>query len=105
MAVYVYKFGGQGPKPFTAAYPTPWYGLTADTADELHPVAESLGLGRDMYRPVRSNGLEVPQVGHYELAPAEFDRAVANGATLITTREHKRTMSAQAAAIGLKKLD
>lgn len=26
MAVYLYKFGGQRPKAFTAAYPFPWYG-------------------------------------------------------------------------------
>jgi hypothetical protein len=66
MTVYVYKLAGQRGKPFTYNYPFPWYGLTADTADELHPFAESMGMYRSFYRPYRpyrSNGAEVPMAG------------------------------------------
>jgi hypothetical protein len=76
MTVYVYKFEGQRAKPFTQAYPAPWFGLTADTADELHDFAESLGLYRHFYRPLLSEGEEIPLVGHYDLDQGERDRAV-----------------------------
>ena len=102
MTVYVYKFEGQRGKPFTAAYPSPWYGLTADTVDELHSFAQLLGLSRQYYRPVRSNGVETPLVGHYELSPGEHNRAVENGAKPITMREHKKMLRHQAAPFGIK---
>lgn len=102
MTVYVYKFEGQRAKLFTAAYPSPWYGLTADTVDELHSFAELLGLSRQLYRPLRSDGVETPLVGHYELAPGERNRAIENGAKPITTREHKKMLRRQAAPFGIK---
>jgi hypothetical protein len=102
MTVYIYKFEGQGPKPFTVAYPAPWYGLTADTVDELHSFAELLGLSRQFYRPFLPDGVETPLVGHYELSPPEHDRAVENGATPITTHEHKKMLREQAAPFGVK---
>jgi len=48
MTVYVYNLEGQRPKPFIAAYPNPWYGLTADSVDELHSFAALLGLAREL---------------------------------------------------------
>jgi hypothetical protein len=102
MTVYVYKFGGQGGKPFTVAYPSAWYGLTADTVDELHSFAESLDLSRQSYRPVRSNGVETPLVGHYELSTSEHNRAIENGAKPISMREHKKMLRQQAAPFGIK---
>ena len=101
MAVYVYKLAGQRGKPFTYAYPLPWYGLTADTADELHPFAESLGLYRQFYRPYRSDGHETPLVGHYDLDQGERERAVESGAKAISTREHTKMLRQQAAALGI----
>jgi Protein of unknown function (DUF4031) len=102
MTVYVYRFEGQRGKLFTQAYPSPWYGLTADTADELHPFAELLGLSSQLYRPVRSDGAETPLVGHYDLSQGERNRAVENGAKPIPTREHKKMLRQQAAAFGIK---
>jgi hypothetical protein len=102
MTVYIYKFEGQRPKLFTAAYPSPWYGLTADTLDELHSFAELLGLSRQLYRPLRWSGVETPLVGHYELSPGDHNRALENGAKSISTREHKKMLREQAAPFGIK---
>jgi hypothetical protein len=102
MTVYVYKFEGQRRKLFTQAHPPPWFGLTADTAYELHDFAESLGLYRHFYRPLMSEGEEIPLVGHYDLDQGERDRAVRNGAKSITTREYKKMVRQQAAAFGIK---
>lgn len=102
MTVYVYKLEGQRAKPFTYAYPFPWYGLTADTSDELHSFAESLGLYRHFYRPIQSKGTETSLVGHYELDQGERDRAAKNGARLITTHEHKKSLRQKASALGIK---
>ncbi len=101
MTVYVYSFAGQGSKPFTVARPNPWFGLTADTAEELHSFAAGLGLSRQLYRPLTMGGVEVPLVGHYELRLAERNRAVAGGAESITTRAHRKWLGQQAAALGI----
>jgi hypothetical protein len=61
MTVYVHKMEGQG-RAFLGGFrggarargyaPTdPWFVLTADTDDELHAMAASLGLTRIMFRP------------------------------------------------------
>jgi hypothetical protein len=102
MTIYVYKLAGQRGKPFTYAYPFPWFGLTADTPEELHPFAESVGLYRQFYRPCRSAGEDTPLVGHYDLNQGERDRAVRNGAKPISTREHAKMLREQAAALGIK---
>jgi Protein of unknown function (DUF4031) len=102
VAVYVYQFAGQRKKPFTVAYPNPWFGLTGDTAEELHSFAGGLGLSRQLYRPLLMGGVEVPLVGHYELSLAERNRAVASGAESVTAREHDKRLGQQAAALGIK---
>jgi hypothetical protein len=102
MTVYVYKLEGQQANPFTFNYPYPWYGLTADTADELHPLAEEIGLYRHFYRPLRSKGREVPLVGHYDLNDGERDRAVRRGARPLSTLRHKWRLRQKAAALGVK---
>jgi Protein of unknown function (DUF4031) len=101
MTVYLYKMEGQRAKAFTQSYPFPWYGLTADTADELHPFAEALGFPRRFYRPLHAAGEETPLVGHYELDQAEHDRAVTNGARLISTHERKKMLQQRAAELGI----
>ena len=80
MAVYVYMYGSQKPKAMTAAWPHPWFGLTADTEEELHPFAEDLGMHGDLYRPRIAGSKVLPLVGHYDLDEGERDRAVAKGA-------------------------
>ena len=102
MPVYVYKYGGQGPKPLTAAWPLPWFGLTADTEEELHPFAEVLGLGRQLYRPRMAGSEILPLVGHYDLDEGERDRAVAKGAKSLTTREHDKMLRRLAKERGIK---
>jgi hypothetical protein len=102
VTVYVYKFEGQRGKFWTQAYPFPWYGLTADNEEELHPFAESLSLYRNMYRHYKSGEEELPVAGHYDLDQGERDRAVENGAKPITTREHKKMLRQRAAELGIK---
>ncbi len=102
MTVYVYKYGGQGPKAMTAAWPRPWFGLTADTEDELHPFAEELGLSRQLYRPRQTGSEVLPLVGHYDLDEEERDRAVAEGAKPLTTREHDKMLRRLAKERGIK---
>jgi hypothetical protein len=102
VTVFVYQFAGQRKKPFTVAYPNPWFGLTADTAAELHSFAGQLGLSRQLYRPLTMGGVEVPLVGHYELSLAERNRALASGAEALTTRDHAERLNQQAAALGIK---
>jgi Protein of unknown function (DUF4031) len=102
VTVYVYKLAGQRAKFFTQSYPFPWYGLTADTEEELHPFAESIGLYRHFYRPVLSGERQLPLPGHYDLDEGERDRAVDKGARPITTREHKKMRDQRAAELGIE---
>jgi Protein of unknown function (DUF4031) len=102
MTVYVYKFGGQGPKPMTVALARPWFGLTADTEEELHPFAQELGLARQLYRPRTVGSEMLPLIGHYDLEEPERNRAVANGAEPITTREHDKMLRRLAKQYGIK---
>jgi hypothetical protein len=89
VTIYVYKLRGQNPFP-TRSYQPPWFGLTADTEDELHPFAEMIGMYRQVYRPPSPAVQHVPGVGHYDLDEGERDRAVANGAHSITARKLDR---------------
>ena len=102
MTVYVYRFGGQGPRAMTVARARPWFGLTADTEEELYPFAEQLGLSRELYRP-RTDGSQVlPLVGHYDLDEAERDRAADLGAQPLTTREHDKMLQQLARERGIR---
>jgi hypothetical protein len=102
VTVYVYKLAGQRGKFWAQAYPFPWYGLTADTEEELHPFAELIGLYRHFYRPTLSGDKQLPLIGHYDLDQGERDRAVENGARSISTRERKKMLDKQAAELGIK---
>ncbi len=85
---------------FTAR-PDPWFVLTADTDDELHAFAASLGLTRDMFRPgtpALPQHAAVP--GHYDVTLGEHDRAVALGAQVLTPREADSTEQQRAAGLG-----
>lgn len=93
MTIYVYPLKGQRPiAPIRYAEPL-WYGMTADSEDELHPFAESIGLYRHFYRP--PDVAVSPQalgIGHYDLDQAESDRAVAGGAQRMTRRKLARVL-------------
>jgi Protein of unknown function (DUF4031) len=95
MAVYVHKMEGQG-RAFLRSgarsrryLPTdPWFVLTADTDDELHAFAESLGLTRVMFRPGKQAlPRQKPEAARYPITMGERDRAIELGAKLITGRE------------------
>jgi hypothetical protein len=82
MTVYVHKLAGQGRAFFgRTPSPDPWFVLTADTDDELHAFAASLGLTRIMFRPGTPPGRHQEAVAaHYDVTLGERDRAVALGA-------------------------
>jgi hypothetical protein len=94
MVVYVHKMEGQSRAFFgRTAAPDPWFILTADTDDELHSVAERLGLTRVMFRPGRQAlPKQKPVAAHYVITRGEQDRAVALGAQLISRREADRML-------------
>jgi len=73
-------------------WPHPWFGLTADTLEELHPFAKGLGLNRRLYRPRTAGSKVLPLVGHYDLDEGERDRAVAKGAKPLTAHEHDKML-------------
>ncbi len=98
VTVFVYRLKGMGALPGSYSYSVPWFGLTADTEDELHPFAETLGLYRHFYRPRAAAGpRQRPGVGHYDLDQGERDRAVANGARSITWRQREKILRKQTA--------
>jgi hypothetical protein len=98
VTVYVYRLRGMWPQPGAYSYTVLWFGLTADTEDELHPLAEAVGLYRHFYHPRTPAGpRELPGVGHYDLDQIERDRAVASGARPITWRKRERILRNQAA--------
>lgn len=102
MTVYVHKLGSQGRAFFgRTASPDPWFVLTADTDDELHAFAASLGLTRIMFRPGTPAGPhQVPAAAHYDVTLGERDRAVALGARAITPGEADRMEQQRAAGLG-----
>ncbi len=110
MTVYIYKYRGQGPAASypspsnwtTDAWPHPWFGLTADTEEELHPFAKELGLSRRLYRPRKAGSKVLPLVGHYDLDEAEHDRAVASGAKPISMHQHDKMLRRLAKERGIK---
>ena len=103
MTVYVYKLEGQRGRPSASSDAFfPWCGLAADRAEELHSFAESIGQYRSFYRPYRSDGADVPLVGHYDIDQGERDRAVDHGFWPISTRAQKKRLKEKAAALGVR---
>ena len=99
MTVYVQKLKGQSRAFFGhTARADPWFRLTADTDDELHAFAASLGLTRVMFRPgTQALPHQVPVAAHYDVTLGERDRAVSLGARPITP-EQADTMERQRAS-------
>jgi hypothetical protein len=99
MTVYVHKLEGQS-RTLTAST-DPWFVLTADTDDDLHAFAASLGLTRIMFRPGKPAGPhQEPVAAHYDVTQGERDRAVALGARPITPGEADRMERQRAAGLG-----
>jgi hypothetical protein len=109
MTVYVHKMEGQG-RLFIGSggarsrryLPTdPWFTLTADTDDELHVMAERLGLTRIMFRPGKQAlPKQKPEAARYPITKGERDRAIELGAKLITEREAKQMLQQRASGMG-----
>jgi hypothetical protein len=102
VTVYVYRLRGSylfGQRGYRS-YEPPWFGLTADTEDELHALAENIGLYRHFYRPRVVGGARLPVVGHYDLDEGERGRAVAMGAKPITARRHARMLRQRVRQLG-----
>ena len=60
-----------------------WCHLTADTTEELHAFASSLGLPRSRFQTKPGR----PWVDHYDITSKRRERAVALGAVEITLRQ------------------
>ena len=102
MTVYVHKLAGQS-RAFFGRTPRsdPWFVLTADTDDELHAFAASLGLTRVMFRPgTQALPHQEPVAAHYDVTLGERDRAVALGARMITPEEADSMERQRAAGLG-----
>lgn len=65
--------------------------LTADTVEELHAFAASLGLRREWYQPLSSP--------HYDLTPAKRQRAIELGAAFVPAKEQARRRLAARGAL------
>jgi hypothetical protein len=105
VTVYVYRLRGSysfGQRGYRS-YEPPWFGLTADTEDELHLLAENIGLYRHFYRPRIVRGATLPVVGHYDLDEGERARAVAMGAKPITARRHAKMLRQRVRQLGVPK--
>jgi uncharacterized protein DUF4031 len=99
VTVYVYRLRGMWPLPGAYTYAVPWFGLSADTEEELHPLADAIGLYRHFYHPRDAAGPREPAgVGHYDVDQGERDRAVAGGARPISWRRREKILRKQAAA-------
>lgn len=105
VTVYVYRLRGSytfGQRGYRS-YEPPWFGLTADTQEELHPFAENIGLYRHFYRPRTVGKARLPVVGHYDLDEGERYRAVAMGAKPITARRHAKMLRQRAMQLDVTK--
>ena len=71
MTVYVYELSGQRGLLFgRTPHPSPWFGLTAETDDEVHAFAVRLGLSRNMFQPGEPTGpQQAAPTGQRELLP------------------------------------
>jgi hypothetical protein len=107
VTVYVYRLRGSYPfgQRGYRSYEPPWFGLTADTEDELHSLAENIGLYRHFYRPRIVRGTTLPVVGHYDLDEGERDRAVAMGARPVTARRHAKMLRQRIRQLGVSSSD
>ena len=70
-------------KPGARKYGTRWAHMTADTKEELHEFAETLGLKRSYFQ-------NHPRLWHYDLTPAKWKKAIKLGATHYSTLQMAR---------------
>jgi len=103
MAVYVNKLRDRSRLLMgRTAPPPPFFGLTADSQDELHAFAAMLGIPRDPGTPVGPQQELVTR--RYLLTEGERDRAVGLGAQAITAREADKMERQRAAMWGESQL-
>jgi hypothetical protein len=109
MTVYVHEMPGQGrwfaltggERARRNLPSAPWFVLTADSDDELHGLAASLGLTRVMFKPGKDAlPRQKPEAARYPITISERDRAVSLGAKLITAREAARMLQQRASGMG-----
>jgi hypothetical protein len=101
MTVYVHKLRGQSQLLSGRRLDNQWFGLTADTEDELHAFAARLGLQRSTFQPGTPTGpQQVSVTGHYDVTEGERDQAVALGAEAITPREEDKRERRRAGELG-----
>ena len=98
MAVYVNKLRDRARLLFgRTSPPPPWFGLTADTQDELDAFAETRHSPGPWYPGWAQQELVTR---HYLLTEGQRDRAVELGAQVITAREADKMERQRAAARG-----
>ena len=100
MTVYVHKLRGQSGLLSGTTLNDPWFGLTADTEDELQAFAARLGLQRNTFQPGTPTGpRQASLTGHYDVTEGERDQAVTLGAQAITPREEDKRERQRAAEL------
>ena len=60
-----------------------WSHLTADSEDELHEFAQSIGLKREWFQPSSTR----PEAHHYDVTDSKRNAAIRTGAVSETWRE------------------
>lgn len=65
-----------------------WCHMTADTLEELHAMADSIGLKRSWFQPHHQ-----VELAHYDITPAKRVLAIRNGAIEVKSREHARQIA------------
>jgi len=71
-----------------------WCHLTADTLDELHAMADKIGLRRAWFQ-----SSHLLHHCHYDLVPSKRALAVRHGAVEVNSREHARQLHADGRAV------
>ena len=66
-----------------------WSHLFADSQDELHAFAASIGLKRAWFQPGKPIGGKPSRLGHYDVTDAMRARAIATGAQPVGIREFR----------------
>lgn len=72
-----------------------WSHLFADSQDELHAFAQSIGLKRAWFQPGKPIGGKPSRLWHYDVTDSVRARAIAAGARAINIRELRGIIDAR----------
>jgi hypothetical protein len=72
-----------------------WSHLFADTQDELHAFAASIGLKRSWFQPGKAFGGKPSHLWHYDVTEPKRQQAIKAGAKSVTWREAAEIMRAR----------